>query len=50
MWIKEYRLHQTEDPLPLAVIKNSFKIYCQEMEKLLQMEGIFEIYEQNGFH
>ena len=36
--------------MPLAVIKNSFKIYFQEVEKLLPMEGIFEILEQNGFH
>ena len=31
-------------------MKDSFEIYFQEMEKLLQMEGIFEILEQNGFH
>ena len=48
--MKEYRFHQTENPLPLAVIKDSFKIYFQEIEKLLPMEEIFELYEQNGFH
>ena len=32
--------------LPLAVIKDSFKIYFQEMEKLLPMKGIFEILEK----
>ena len=36
--MKEYRFHQTENPLPLAVIKDSFKIYFQETEKLLPME------------
>ena len=29
---------------------DSFKIYFQEMEKLLPMERIFEILAQNGFH
>ena len=33
-----------------AVIKDSFKIYVQEMEKPLSMEVILEILEQNGFH
>ena len=41
--MKEYRFHQTKTPLPLAVIKDSFRIYLQEMEKL---EGIFEILEK----
>ena len=40
----------TENLLPLAVIKDSFKISFQEMEKLLPVEGIFEILAQNGFH
>ena len=35
-----------ENPLPLAVIKDSFETYFQEMEKLLPMEGIFEILEK----
>ena len=48
--MEEYRFHLTENPLPLAVIKDSFKIYFQEMEKLLPVEDIFEILEQNGFH
>ena len=48
--MKEYPLHSTENPLPLAVINDSFKIYFQEMEKLLPMEGIFEILKQNVFH
>ena len=48
--MKEYRFHLTVNPLPLAVIKDSSKIYFQEMEKLLPMEDIFEILEQNGFH
>ena len=30
--------------------KDSFKIYFQEMEKLLPMERIFEILEQNLLH
>ena len=34
---------ETENPLPLAVIKDSFKIYFQEMEKLLLLNEIFEI-------
>ena len=38
------------NPLPLAVMKDSFKIYFQEMDKLFPMKGIFEILEQNGFH
>ena len=48
--MKEYRLHETKNPLPLAVKKDSFEIYFQELEKLLPMEGIFEILEQNNFH
>ena len=48
--MKEYPFHLTENPLPLAVMKNSFKIYFQEMEKLLPMEEIFEILQENGFH
>ena len=48
--MKEYRFDQKENPLPLAVIKNSFKLYFQEAVKLLLMEGIFEILAQNGFH
>ena len=31
-------------------MKDSFKIYFQEMEKLLPIEGLFEILTQNGFH
>ena len=30
-------------------MKDSFKIYFQEMEKLLQMEGKFELLKQNVF-
>ena len=41
--MKEYRFHQTKNPLPLAVIKDSFRMYLQEMEKL---EWIFEILEK----
>ena len=53
--MKEYRFHQKKkkkkkNPLPLGVIEDSFKIYFQEMEKLLPMEEIFEILAQNGFH
>ena len=48
--MKEYCLHEKENLLPLAVIKDSFKIYFQEMEKLLPMEGTFEILAQNGSH
>ena len=36
--------------MPLAVIKDSFKIYFHEMEKLLPVERIFEELEQRGFH
>ena len=36
--------------MPLAVIKDSFKTYFEENEKLLPMEEIFEILAQNGFH
>ena len=39
-----------ENPLPLAVIKDTFKIYFQEMEKLLPMGVIFKILAQNNFH
>ena len=49
IWMKEYRFHWTEIPLRPAVIKDSFEIYFQEMEKLLPMEGVFKILEQNGF-
>ena len=40
--MKEYRFHKTENPLPLAVIKDSFKIYFHEIEKLLPMDGILQ--------
>ena len=50
IWMKEYRSHQTENSLLLAVIKDSFKIYFHEMEKLLTVERIFEELEQNGFY
>ena len=36
--------------MPLTVVKDSFKIYFNEMEKLLLVEKIFEELEQNGFH
>ena len=39
----------TENPLPLVVIKDSFKIYFHEMEKLLPVERTFEELEQNQF-
>ena len=48
--MKEHRFHLKENPLPMAVVKDSFKIYFQGMEKLLSMEGIFDILAQNGFH
>ena len=44
--MKEYRLHKTENLLPLAVIKDSFKIYFHEMKKLLPVKGLFEKLEQ----
>ena len=47
--MKEYNFYETENPLPLAVLKDSFKIYFHEMEKLL-MEGLFEKLEQYCFH
>ena len=34
--MKEYSSHQTENPLPLALIKDSFKTYFHKMEKLLR--------------
>ena len=34
----------------MAVIKDSFKLYFHETEKLLPMEEIFDKFEQNGFH
>ena len=43
--MKDYRFYYTEIPLPLAVMKDSLEIYFQEIEKLLPMEGIFEILE-----
>ena len=48
--MKEYRFHQTENPLPPAVVKDSLKIYFHEMEKLLAVEGLFKKLEQNAFH
>ena len=36
--------------LPLAIIKDSLKIYFHEMEKLLPVEGLFEKLEENGVH
>ena len=36
--------------MPLAVIKDSFKIYFHEMEKLLPVERISEELEERGFH
>ena len=54
--MKEYHFYRTENPLPLAVIKDSFKMYFHEMEKLL-MEVIFQkwnnivfICEKISFH
>ena len=34
----------------MTAIKDSFKIYFQEIEKLLPVERISEELEQNGFH
>ena len=36
--------------MQLAVIKDSFKTYFEENEKLLPMEEIFEILAQNGLN
>ena len=36
--------------MPLAVIKDLFKIYFHEMEKLFPVESIFEDLKQRGFH
>ena len=47
--MKGYRFYETENLLPLAVIMDSFKIYFDEMEKLLLTKGIFEKLKQNGF-
>ena len=33
-----------------ATIKDSFKIYFHEMEKLFPVERMFEKLKQNGFH
>ena len=38
-----------ENPLPLAVIVDSFKICFNKVEKRLPVERIFEKLEQNGF-
>ena len=43
------RISFPENLLPLAVIKDSFKIYFHEMEKLLPVKRISEELEQNGF-
>ena len=48
--MKEYRPHGIESPLPLAVLKDSFRIYFHEMEKLLPLEWIFEELEQSAFN
>ena len=42
--MKKYRFHKKENPLQLAVIQDSFKIYFQEIEKKR-----FEILAQKGF-
>ena len=34
----------------MTVIKDSFKIYFQDMEEPLPMEGALELLEQNVFH
>ena len=36
------------NPLPLTVIKDLFKIYIHEIEKLLPVERIFEKLGKNG--
>ena len=36
--------------MPLAVIKDSFKMFLHETRKLLPMEGLFENLEQNSFN
>ena len=36
--------------MPLAVIKDLFKIYFHEMEKLFPVESIFKELKQRGFH
>ena len=41
---------QNEEFLGKCDFTGPKKIYFQEMEKLLPMEGIFEILAQNGFH
>ena len=50
IWMEEYRSHETENSFQLALIKDSFRIYFHEMEKLLLVERIFEELEQNGFY
>ena len=50
IWMQEYRSYWKDNSLPLAVIKDSFKIYFHQMEKLLPVEEILEELEQNGFH
>ena len=37
------------NPLPLTVIKDSFKICFHEIEKLLPVERIFEKLKENSF-
>ena len=39
-----------ENPLPLEGIKDSFKIYFRQMEKLLLVERISKRLEENRFH
>ena len=43
------RISFPENLLPLAVIKDSFKIYFHEMVELLPVKRISEELEQNGF-
>ena len=44
------RIWFDKNPLPLAVIKDSFKIYFHEMEKLFPVGRILKKFEQKGFH
>ena len=43
---KTVSFSRNKNRLPLSVIKDSFKMYFQEMEKLLPMEGIYQILEK----
>ena len=44
------RISFDKNPLPLVLIKDSFKIYFHEMEILFPVDRILKKFEQKGFH